>query len=93
MTLDEYEKLQEEKKTNLNKKPATAVKVDTKAFEGMKAYNRKDVPDDNELGLSEKKQLGKSKSGVSDKIRKEVRNNFSQLRLSRPVFEASETKQ
>ena len=70
MTLDEYEKLQEEKRANLNKKPATAVKVDTKAFEGMKAYNRKDVPDDNELGLSEKKQPGKSKTG--DKIRKEV---------------------
>ena len=42
MTLDEYEKVMEEKRANLNKpaapKPTTS---DKKAFEGMKAYTRK----------------------------------------------------
>lgn len=41
MTLDEYEKLREEKRANLNKPASKAATVDPKAFEGMKAYTRK----------------------------------------------------
>ena len=42
MTLDEYEKLREEKRANLNKPPPSkAATVEPKAFEGMKAYTRK----------------------------------------------------
>lgn len=72
MTLQEYEKQQEEKRGALKKKPNNTTKVDTKAFEGMKVVT-KSATDNNELELSEKKALGKSKSGESAKIRKEVR--------------------
>ena len=42
MTLDEYEKMMEEKNANLNKAPAKkAAKADMKEFEGMTAYTRK----------------------------------------------------
>ena len=42
MTLDEYEKLMEEKNANLNKAPPKkSTKADTKEFEGMTAYTRK----------------------------------------------------
>jgi hypothetical protein len=42
MTLDEYEKMMEEKRANLNKPAAPkAAAADAKAFEGMKAYTRK----------------------------------------------------
>ena len=42
MTLDEYEKLMEEKNANLNKAPPKkSAKADMKEFEGMTAYTRK----------------------------------------------------
>ena len=42
MTLDEYEKLMEEKNASLNKPaPKKADKADMKEFEGMTAYTRK----------------------------------------------------
>lgn len=42
MTLDEYEKMMEEKRANLNKPAANkAAPADPNAFEGMKAYSRK----------------------------------------------------
>lgn len=42
MTLDEYEKMMEEKRANLNKPAAPKpTSSDEKAFEGMKAYTRK----------------------------------------------------
>ena len=42
MTLDEYEKMMEEKNANLNKAPTKkAAKADMKEFEGMTAYTRK----------------------------------------------------
>lgn len=72
MTLDEYEKLMEEKRANLNKKVATETKVDPKAFEGMKAYTRKNEGGDNHLELTTKKQIGIHKSGQAEKTRKEV---------------------
>ena len=42
MTLDEYEKLMEEKNANLNKAPPKkSAKADPKDFAGMTAYTRK----------------------------------------------------
>jgi hypothetical protein len=41
MTLDEYEKMLEEKRATLNKPAAKVAKADLKDFEGMKAYTRK----------------------------------------------------
>lgn len=42
MTLDEYEKLMEEKNANLNKAPPKkSAKADPKDFAGMTAYSRK----------------------------------------------------
>lgn len=70
MTLEEYEKMREEKRAGLNKKPSTEVKADPKAFEGMKLARK--VEDENELELSNKKQIGQRKSGQVDKTRKEV---------------------
>ena len=71
MTLEEYEKTLADKRSKLNKKPVNEVKVDTKAFEGMKVYKPKEG-EDNDLELSEKKQLGKNKAGLNEKARKEV---------------------
>lgn len=72
MTLGEYEKLREEKRAGLNKKASSEVKADPKAFEGMKAYSRKTGEEENELELSNKKQIGQRKSGLIEKARKEV---------------------
>ena len=73
MTLDEWEKLQQEKRANLNKKPAsTEAKVDPKAFEGMKAYTRKTEEEENDLELTSKKSVGARKSGTVEKVRKEA---------------------
>lgn len=72
MTLEEYEKLREEKRAGLNKKASSEVKADPKAFEGMKAYSRKTGEEENELELSNKKLIGQRKSGLVEKTRKEV---------------------
>lgn len=72
MTLEEFEKLREEKRAGLNKKPSSDVKTDPKAFEGMKAYSRSTGEEENGLELSNKKQIGQRKSGLVEKTRKEV---------------------
>lgn len=72
ITLEEYEKMMEEKRANLNKKPSTEAKADPNAFDGMKAYTRKEAEEDNALELREKKQIGQRKSGLVEKTRKEV---------------------
>lgn len=72
MTLDEYEKLMNEKRGNLKKKPGSEPKADPKAFEGMKAYSRKTADGENELELTNKKTLGNRKSGLAERTRKEV---------------------
>lgn len=73
MTLEEYEKLREEKRANLNKKPAAVeVKADPKDFEGMTAYVRKSNEPENDLELTTKKTIGNRKGGLVEKTRKEV---------------------
>ena len=73
MTLEEWEAKNAEKRGALKKKPTNDIKVDTKAFEGMKVYNPKEKEaESTELELSEKKQPGKSKTGLTEKARKEV---------------------
>ena len=77
MTLEEYEKLREEKRAGLNKKASSDVKADPKAFEGMKAYTRSTGEEEkNGLELSNKKQIGQRKSGLVEKTRKEVTARF-----------------
>ena len=71
MTLEEYEKVREEKRAGLNKKANTEVKADPKAFEGMKLA-RKTGEEQNELELANKKLIGQRKSGAVEKTRKEV---------------------
>lgn len=81
MTLDEYEKLMEEKRASLNKALKTpAYKVDTaKEFQGMKVVEKRDIDEDSPFELTNKKQIGARKAGLVEKERKEV--IFLRIRL------------
>lgn len=74
MTLDEYEKLMEEKRATLNKALKTPTyKVDTaKEFQGMKVVEKRDIEEDSPFELTNKKQIGARKAGLVEKERKEV---------------------
>lgn len=75
MTLDEYEKLMEEKRGALNKTSKTPTyKVDAaKEFQGMKVVEKRDVEEDTTFELTNKKTIGARKAGLVEKERKEVR--------------------
>ena len=76
MTLDEYEKLMAEKRANLKGKKGNgtaAPQPDMQAFKGMKAVTaRKDSEEDDELGLTNKRNISGRKTGTFEKGRKEV---------------------
>jgi hypothetical protein len=73
MTLDEYEKILEERRANLNKvTPKKPYKVDEKEFKGLKIHTKKDVEEDVVLELTNKKAIGARKAGIVDKTLKEV---------------------
>eukprot|EP00884_Botryococcus_braunii_P013974 jgi/Botrbrau1/22578/Bobra.176_1s0011.2 len=74
MTLDEYEKVLEEKRVALNKAAKTPTyKVDAaKEFQGMKVVEKRDVEaEDNTFELTNKKTIGARKAGLVEKERKE----------------------
>ncbi len=78
--MDEYEKILEERRANLNKvTPKKPYKVDEKEFKGLKIHTKKDVEEDVVLELTNKKAIGARKAGIVDKTLKEVctaENNF-----------------